>query len=498
VTVLALLSAGAYLATLCPTVFWYDSAEYSALAPVLGLPHPPGSPLYVWVGHAATRLLPVEAALAMNALSAAAGVLCVALLYGAARAIGLGAAASAVAAASLGASRVFWSNATIAESYLPGLAFALAALWLLCAGLRRADPDRAPLAALVAGLGLAVHLSIATLGAGFAWLALAAAARAEAVHRVADLGTRRVVAALGRIALRCAVALAGALCVWLWIPLRDPARAGSLAHWQWSWMIATGGTFWQNFDDPSLPAASLAATLAHLPAQFGSAGVALAALGAAWMLARGRLAVGVGLALGWAGNLWFFHRYRVHDAEVFFLPAYAVTALWIGAGCEALAAGAARRAGRPRAATALASLGLLLPALLAWRNAPQVDRSEQRDAARYGRALVASLPPDAALVKFDHHDEWKRYGVLLYFQHALGERRDLRVYTNPSEPFLRCRFETGQPLFAFQPVPRLEALGYALRAEGPAWRLAARHGVEAPPPRAREDAVPPCVERIRR
>ena len=40
-----------YLATLCPVVYWYDSAEYVTAAVTLGIPHPPGYPLYVLLGH---------------------------------------------------------------------------------------------------------------------------------------------------------------------------------------------------------------------------------------------------------------------------------------------------------------------------------------------------------------------------------------------------------------------------------------------------------------
>jgi len=40
-----------YLNTVCPTVYWYDSAEFASAAAVLGIPHPPGYPIYTLLGY---------------------------------------------------------------------------------------------------------------------------------------------------------------------------------------------------------------------------------------------------------------------------------------------------------------------------------------------------------------------------------------------------------------------------------------------------------------
>ena len=47
-----------YLRTLAPTVTFADSGELILAAHVLGVTHPPGSPLYVLLAHAAT-LFPI-------------------------------------------------------------------------------------------------------------------------------------------------------------------------------------------------------------------------------------------------------------------------------------------------------------------------------------------------------------------------------------------------------------------------------------------------------
>jgi hypothetical protein len=54
-----------YLATLAPTTAFWDTSEYIAAAKVLGIPHPPGNPLFVIVAHT-FGLLPLAASYAVR------------------------------------------------------------------------------------------------------------------------------------------------------------------------------------------------------------------------------------------------------------------------------------------------------------------------------------------------------------------------------------------------------------------------------------------------
>ena len=60
-----------YLATLSPTTALWDTSEYIAAARVLGLPHPPGNPLFVLIAHGFGKLpIPVSYAARINILAA--------------------------------------------------------------------------------------------------------------------------------------------------------------------------------------------------------------------------------------------------------------------------------------------------------------------------------------------------------------------------------------------------------------------------------------------
>jgi hypothetical protein len=154
-----------YLATLAPSITFWDAAEFAAAARGLGIPHPPGTPLWVVVGRMASFAVPAErAAQATNLLSAictAAAALVAARLV--ARWTGSGAMGAAAALAAGGMSTV-WLNATETEVYAAALLLAMLTLWAADRAARGAGARWLVLVAYLLALAPAVHL-IALLAA---------------------------------------------------------------------------------------------------------------------------------------------------------------------------------------------------------------------------------------------------------------------------------------------------------------------------------------------
>lgn len=80
--VAALLVLIGYLVTLAPTVTFWDAGELVAAANSLGIPHPPGTPLWVLVAHTWGKLIPFgDYAWRLNLMSAVAGAISAGLWF---------------------------------------------------------------------------------------------------------------------------------------------------------------------------------------------------------------------------------------------------------------------------------------------------------------------------------------------------------------------------------------------------------------------------------
>ncbi len=176
------LSATVYLITMFPTVPFWDAGEFIAVSNILGVPHPPGTPLYVLLGRIAILIPWRTLAERVNALSAIPAALAVMLTYLTALKLirltqGSERTRSDEWVAQLGAivgallfafSDAFWENAIEAEVYsLMSLAQILV-FWL---GLRWwEEHERTPIAGplllcvYVMWLCVGLHLGVGIMG----------------------------------------------------------------------------------------------------------------------------------------------------------------------------------------------------------------------------------------------------------------------------------------------------------------------------------------------
>jgi hypothetical protein len=160
----ALLAGGTmllvYLATLAPSVTFWDAGEFIAAARVLGIPHPPGTPLFIVLSSAWARVLSfVPFAVATNALSAVCTATALALVtWWLARSLGSPIAACA-AGITAGAMSTIWSNATETEVYAASLCLSACAIVAGDLAGRTGERRWRALASYVLALSLPLHLS---------------------------------------------------------------------------------------------------------------------------------------------------------------------------------------------------------------------------------------------------------------------------------------------------------------------------------------------------
>ncbi len=455
------VAAVLYGLTLCPTVSWYDSAEFAATAASLRVvPHPPGYPLYAVLGHVFTWL-PGEPAWGLNVMSAVFGVAAVVLLHRVALRLPMGRVAAMAPPLLLAVAPSVWSNAVLAEVYTPGLVFLLGAM-LLCLHARdRRDPRHAWAAAGVAGLGLGVHMSIATWGVGFVVLVALALWRP---------GERPPWQQWARWGLGCIVAAAMGSLVFLLIPLGPfeavtplgPVPNTPTRIWRRFLADLQGGVFRAYFQ--AMPTARRVEQIGRIMVDnVGWPAAVLSVLGVAWTALRAR---GIALALvaGVLGNVAFFFRYHVPDLDVFLLPSLVCVALWVGYGLEA--------AWRLRT-----SFGALIAAVLlvlvggqAARTYGAVDRSQDRSARDYGEAACAALPPGAIVAMTARPDEWRLSSVLFYM-HESGEACEgVEFWGAANGRMIRGALDRGRRVYTYVNNPRF-VRGFTFEARGPMFEL---------------------------
>ncbi|MCU0620918.1 MAG: DUF2723 domain-containing protein [Gemmatimonadales bacterium] len=212
--VIAVILLG-FLLTLAPTVTFWDAGELISATRILGIPHPPGTPLLVLLGHAFATLVPLgEWAFRTNlmtaAFSAAAGGLFFLVVHESLRSVDAEAPGddatwrllTSAAAAIVG---VFtftnWQNSTETEAYSVAVFTIAAMCWLALRWRAVRGTERAPrlllLVLFLAGLSVGNHLLALLAGPSivvFLAYTLRRAPAADAVQRRQEWAKVAVVA----------------------------------------------------------------------------------------------------------------------------------------------------------------------------------------------------------------------------------------------------------------------------------------------------------------
>lgn len=453
------LAAGAllflvYAATLARGVTFWDAGEFLAAIHSLGIPHPPGTPVFILAARVwADIVAPLTGfTIAVNAFSAA----CTAAAFGIVANLfwrWTGDALTAVCAAvTAGLMSTVWLNATETEVYAASLLLAVVIVWAGDRAGRTGDARWLLLGGYLIGLGWALHLT-ALLGVP---CALVLAWPTVRTARVRTWCTAAVLALLGATPVLFMLLRArhdptinqGNPATWtaLWAalqrhqydvaplwPRRAPlwlqfANVFEYADWQFALGVA-----------PAPPPTLARTTITIAYALLGAYGAARhRALDGrsfrAWCVLLAVTSVGVVLYLNLhagasfgAGVLPPNAVHEARDRDYFFVLAFVCWGAWAGLGAVALAR---RAVASERTASALAVSAVVLPLVLNWRAVHIERHDEQRRAEREARALLARVPPNGVFIAVGDNDTYP----LWYMQEVERVRPDVIVVTAPLLP----------------------------------------------------------------
>ena len=292
------------------------------LYPGLAIAHP----LHYWLCRLLVRLHVAAPHVAVTGLSAFAGAVTVANVYGCVATTTRRALPGVLAAASLAVAHTFWQMATVAEVYTLSTALLSMEAWCVVWATETSAPHGLRLACLFNGLGLVNHpqalLSMPMLG-------------------VLTLQARRPGTSLAYDAAANALCWCGGAAPWAFLLLLDFIATGSLTD---TLRSAAFGSGWTSSVLNVGFSRHMLMTVAIFPVLNFPNLLFPVALGG--ILYAGRLPVPRPLRVYLLGafvlHFLFVIRYNVGDQYTFFLPAYFLLVTWAGIGWAVVLQGRAR------------------------------------------------------------------------------------------------------------------------------------------------------------
>jgi hypothetical protein len=362
-----------YVRTLAPGLLYGDSGELQTVVYSLGMTHPTGYPVYVMLGWL-FGLLPLgDPAWRVNLFSAVLGGLTVANVYLIVRMLSAWRLAAVTAAVTLAITPLFWYFSVVAELYVPACAFLSGVFLFLLIWRQTGKWPWLAASALLGGLSLGVHTSVALAAPGvLVYLVLTASSRREwiAAACAAMMGVALVFASF--LALDARNPDAGyyhatvepSLSVWK----MDASTFDSPLE-RLEFLYAAKQFNYAMFKRPAETMPFIAGMyLDTLGKIFAPISLALMGIGLLGMFIR-RWCEGLLLLLSWGVGMAFITNYNIYDVIVFFVPTFVFLALWIGTGLgvlmQSLAWGSKRIGLEKVAIPAAALIGMVVLGLTA-------------------------------------------------------------------------------------------------------------------------------------
>lgn len=434
-----------------------DTPKFQFIGYVLGIPHPPGYPLYVLLSHAFAWLPIGTIAYRANLFSAVMAAAACSLAYVTARQLGASRWTALCAALGLATGASFWRSAVFAEVYslaavMAGLTITLLLDWGARGGGRRLV---AAFGAFAFGLGN--HLTILGLVPAFAVYVLARGRRVWSF----------------RVVMASALLLILGLAQYGLIVARTRQDASYLETRADSVTDLFGVVTAERFADQRFAFGAGELFTAHLPALASLVARELGAAGTVFFLAgaiAGFRRANAALVLGAATGMFVMVLNLAGDLKGFITPLMVLLWPLAAVGLDALAR---RVRSIPRAGSAAARLVLAAAALLPITNLSanyrDADQSGQAAQGRFLRSLFSQLPVGSGIVAEDYAADmaWSYYQLT---GEAGPDRRISRVGFDAAS--VRRVAREGHRVFAFANAATF------LAAEGLRFR---RAPVEGPP-----------------
>lgn len=353
--VAALFVFAMYVATLAPTVLYYerpillDSAMLQVQAIALGIPGGTGSPSWVMLTHLFTYLPFGDPAYRTNLASAVYAAIAVGLVYVVGFLLGRRVAAAAVGAVAFGFGTTLWSQAVITEVYPLNAALVMAPIVSLLVWRNTRRDRHLLLSCLLIGFALTNHITSGLLlPAAFVFVAL--------------VDWRKLVE--WRLALKGAGLFVVGLLPYLYLPIRasmnPPLNEWNPTNLERFWYLVSGGDHHVNsfaFGPAEIPG-RFALYLDYLFQNFHWSVVMLAMVGMVLLAVKDKAAAALVFFL-WAG--WTFHaiEYNIFDFNLYFITTYAMVAVMASFGVAGVLDTVGDLASRLPGFARLAAVGLV-------------------------------------------------------------------------------------------------------------------------------------------
>ena len=455
--------------TLAPSVTLWDSGEFLAAIHSLGIPHPPGTPLYILIGKVWSMMLAsvfgfARAINLLSAVSTAFGCGILTSLFAKWTEDGVAGIAAGITA---GLMSTLWLNATETEVYALAFLAGCLILWSADNAGINSDARWALLSAYLAGLGWTLHLTALLVVPSAILLVFSTGDGYFAVpvgRRYAD--GRREAHSFSKL-LRAAVfvVLVGMSCV-LFLYIRaahDPAinqgnpstfgrfidvlmrhqyavpglwprqapvylQMGNVveyADWQFAKGLAPEAppSWWRTPITVLYALVGLYGSIAHRTANRRS----WRALLLLFLVTTVGVVIYLNLKAGpsfGAGILPPTAQHEARERDYFFFWAFAVWGLWAGYGAAVLA----RMLMTPF--NLVLALLPILPALFNWGAVDRRTDPVEEKARVDGADMLAKVPPSGVMLSLGDNDTYP----LWYLQQVEGTRRDVTIVTLPLLP----------------------------------------------------------------